>query len=153
MKTAPWQRMRTWKGGWVEGVCTDLRLECSSTGYGALYEGDDHPCRISTDGCKHAQVTLLKDATRKRPTLGVRPARRADGTCIPEGERGVGGEENSMHPPARSPIPGLPKQVTVDWFLANGWQGSTVEERLGAFTLTHPSGAVLRLKPGAAERA
>ncbi|WP_144370036.1 hypothetical protein [Myxococcus stipitatus] len=82
----------------------------------------------------------------KQSALGIRLARRSDGSCTPVGEVAVGGEDNRVHVPPRSPLPRMPKALTLAWFLANGWEGSTVERRGIEVKLVHPSGAQMRLR-------
>jgi hypothetical protein len=138
----PWQRMRSWKGGWWEGWCTDLELECLCGG---------------TRGCGRATLggCTQEDIYNRRSKRRYRIARPARAWRV----RLLGGEPNRVHDPPPSPWPArIPAPLTLEWFLAHGWHGSRVEveevkgcppERRRKFTLYHPSGAVLSLKPGA----
>jgi hypothetical protein len=151
MSKAPWQRSRVWKGGWIEGWCTDLRLQCSDVGRPESYVGERNPCR---NGCTCDQEELHAPRTKRSCRAnGAAPQRGPDGQCKAWRVRIIGGEENQVHAPAPSPIPRLPKMVTVDWFLANGWKGSEVTRRPTPrgveVTLSHPSGAVLRIRDDA----
>ena len=147
MSKAPWQRPRAWKGGWIEGWCTDLLLQCANVGRAPYYEGDHSPCM---DGCVHDQEELHAAKHGCLPTLQRRP----DGQCKAWRERAVGGERNHVHDPPASPLPSrFPKTITVDWFLTNGWKGSEVTRRETGrgveVTLRHPSGATLRIRDDA----
>lgn len=131
---------KTWKGGWIEGVATTLMLEC----------GRD-PCPSTYGlGCGCPQENLQRSRSgrvRLRRKLGqVGP-----GPVIAWGERAVGGEHNRAHN-LPSPMPSIPRRLTIEWFLSHGWRGSDVRQEatpLGVrYVLHHPSGAQLRLNPG-----
>lgn len=173
----PWQRMRSWRGGWWEGWCTDLDLECPDVGAVNV--------TVCQGGCVCKQEDLHEVNPRGQLTAYGRPYRRrarirraSAGHARPWRVRVFGGEPSRVHAPPPSPLPTrVPAPVTLGWFLEHGWRGSRVERRevegaqpwgsvgwddatnrptLGPapkpsqtqFTLYHPSGAVLSLHPG-----
>lgn len=127
---------KTWKGGWIEGVASDLALEC---GYDSCRTTGGDSC-----GCKQTDLYRSRSAR-------VRISRSVSGRSQPAGERAVGGESSRIHD-RPSPIPALPRQLTLEWFLAHGWKGSNVHREATPqgtrYTLHHPSGARLWLNPG-----
>lgn len=132
---------RTWRGAWFEATATELELEC--VGF----------CRTSGEMnvCTCAQDELRRRVKRSPPRI----ARHSDGHARAWRVVGLGGESSRVHQPKPSPIKTPGPRPTLAWFLEHGWRGSEVERQdgsLGAsFTLHHPSGARLWLKPGAVQ--
>lgn len=175
----PWQRMRIWKGGWYEAWCTDLELECLDVGstwttvcqHGCVCKQEDlHELSLRGTPTVYGRPYRRQARIRRDSSGHARGWRER----VIGGEPNRVHAPPPSPWPARVPTP-----VTIEWLLENGWSGSRVERRevegeqpwgwagwdektnrpvLGPaprppprtqFTLYHPSGAVLTLKPGA----